>query len=278
MKEYMVKSGGEGFVGWRYFITLGIFMLLYIVGIMLPLEFTPHYHSLMSRVWNWTDILILLVALYYIARTRIFKWHQAVLALLLGLTCLVSLFRDPRTADIIVTCICVTTAFYAAFRLFELANVENASNHMGIAESVRYFALGAVIAMPLAFLNVLYFSFSREISVGNILSSAIFAWKPAIAEEVVFRFFGLAYAYHVLQGKAESRFFHVCIYILLVIPHELLHYPDLLIKSPGPAFVMCLLNGAFFGLPMALSMKRKNLQMAIGMHWFVDFARFACGF
>ena len=31
-------------------------------------------------------------------------------------------------------------------------------------------------------------------------------------------------------------------------------------------------------LPIALLMKKKNLQMAAGMHWFVDFVRFAVGF
>ncbi len=64
----------------------------------------------------------------------------------------------------------------------------------------------------------------------------------------------------------------------MIIPHELLHYPDLFIESPGLAVVMCILNGLLFGLPMALLMKRKNLQMAIGMHWFIDFARFVAGF
>ncbi len=70
----------------------------------------------------------------------------------------------------------------------------------------------------------------------------------------------------------------MCIYILLVIPHELLHYPDLFIESPGWAVVMSILGSVLFGLPMALLMKKKNLQMAIGMHWFIDFVRFFAGF
>lgn len=41
---------------------------------------------------------------------------------------------------------------------------------------------------------------------------------------------------------------------------------------------MCILNSVIFGLPMALMIKRKNLQMAIGMHWLIDFDRFAAGF
>ncbi len=103
--------------GCKYFISFGIFILLYIVGIILPLDATPHYYNLMSRIWNWTEILVLLLAVYYIARTKIFQWKQAAISLFLGIICLVSLFRDPRTADIIITSICVAAAFYAGCNL-----------------------------------------------------------------------------------------------------------------------------------------------------------------
>jgi hypothetical protein len=265
-------------VYWKCFISFGIFILLYIIGILLPIEATPHYHNYMSRIWNWTEILVLLLALYYIIKTKSFHWKQAVIAMLLGTICLVSLLRDPRTADIIITSVCVMVTFYAACRLYELADIENISIHTGITKSIWYFCLGAVIAIPLAFLNILYFSLSHQINIRNILSSAAFALKPAIAEEVIFRFFLLAYACCQLYGKVEKRFFNIYIYTLMIIPHELLHYPDLFIESPGLAVVMCILNGLLFGLPMALLMKRKNLQMAIGMHWFIDFARFVAGF
>ena len=266
------------FVGWRYCIFLGIFILLYIVGILLPLRFTPHYYTYMSRIWNWTEILIMLLALYYIVKTRIFKWRQAITAVLLGAVCLVSLFRDPRTADIIMTSICVMVTFYAACQLYEQANIDNASIHISLSGSIRYFVLGTFIAVPLAFLNVMYFSFSRQIHIHNLIHSAIFALKPAIAEEVIFRFFLLAYSYYILGDKVKKHFFHVFIYIILIVPHELLHYPDQFIKSPFFALGMCILNGLLFNLPMAILMKRKNLQMAIGMHWFIDFIRFAAGF
>ena len=249
-----MSSRIEKTVCWRCFIPVGCFAILYIVGIALPLEITGHYHNYMSRIWNWTEIAILLLSVYYIIKAKIFQWEQTAIALLLGMVCLVALFRDSRTADIIVTSICVMVSFYAACRLYELANVENTTIRAGVTESIRYFGLGAAISIPLAFLNVFYFSLSRQISVGNVVYSAAFAMKPAIAEEVGFRFF------------------------LLVIPYEMLHYPDLFVESPGWAMVMCILGAVIFGFPMALLMKRRNLQMAIGMHWLIDFVRFAAGF
>lgn len=141
-------------VGWKLSVFFGAFILLYTAGVVLPLEVTPHYHIFMSRIWNWTEILTLLLAVYYIIRTKVFQWKQAVIALSLGLICLVSLFRDPRTADIIVTSLCVAAAFYAACRPYELAGVENVSIHTGIVGSIRYFGLGAAVSVPLAVLNV----------------------------------------------------------------------------------------------------------------------------
>ena len=278
MKCRYVKLFKKYSVDWKYFIFWCMFTLLYVIGIIIPLEITPHYHNFQSRVWNWTEILILLLAVYYIIRAKSFQWKQAVIALLLGAICLFSLFRDPRTVDIIVTSVCVIVTFYAACRLYELADIENVSIHIGIVKSIRYFGLGAVISIPLAVLNVLYFSLSRQINMRNMLSSAVFALKPAIAEEVVFRFFLLSYVYYLFRGKAETRLKNVLIYILLIIPHELLHYPDLFVESPGWAVVMSIVGSIVFGLPMALLMKKKNLQMAIGMHWFIDFVRFAAGF
>ena len=61
----------------KYFISFGIFILLYVIGIMLPLDVTPHYYNFMSRIWNWTEILIILLAVYYIIRVGSFQWKQA---------------------------------------------------------------------------------------------------------------------------------------------------------------------------------------------------------
>lgn len=278
MRNHIAKIYKEYSDSWRYFISFGIFILLYVIGIMLPLDVTPHYHNFMSRIWNWTEILIILLAVYYIIRVGSFQWKQAAIAFFLGIICLVSLFRDNRTADILTTSVCVMVTFYAACMLYKLMDMENTSINAGITGSIKYFGLGAVISTPLAILNILYFSLSRCINVRNIPGSAIFALKPAIAEEVIFHFFLLAYVNYLLRGKADTRFKNLLIYILLIIPHEMLHYPNMFIKSPGLAVIMCIFNGVLFGFPMVLLMKKKNLQMAIGMHWFIDFTRFAAGF
>lgn len=260
------------------FIPFIVFLLLFILGISLPLHLTPHYGNYMSRIWNWTEVLIALTAIYYIIRNKTFNLKQMIISLFLGAVCLVALFRDPRYIDIIITSICVAVTFYGACRIFDQLDAENPSINIRIVDSIKYFALGAVISIPLALLNVLFFSLQGQINMENILYSAIFALKPAVSEEVVFRFFLLAFSYYLLHGKVTERFLSIYIYILIVIPHSLLHYPDLLLASPVNAILLLTLNSVIFGFPMALLMKQKNLQMAIGMHWFIDFIRFAAGF
>ncbi len=58
-----------------------------------------------SKSSHWTEMMILLLSVYCILKAKIFQWRQAVIVLFLGVVCLVSLFRNPRTADIIVTSI-----------------------------------------------------------------------------------------------------------------------------------------------------------------------------
>lgn len=105
MNSHIEKTTERYLVSLRYFVPVGIFTLLYIVGTLLPLEMTGHYHNYMSGVWNWTEMMILLLSVYCILKAKIFQWRQAVIVLFLGVVCLVSLFRNPRTADIIVTSI-----------------------------------------------------------------------------------------------------------------------------------------------------------------------------
>lgn len=260
------------------FIPFFIYILIFFIGISLPLDATPHYGNYTSRIWNWVEIAIALVAAYYIIRSKTFNFKQLSIALILGAVCLVALFRDPRYVDIIITSICVAVIFYGACRIFDESDVKNESIGIGVKNSIKYFALGAAISIPLALLNVFYFSLQGAINFENFLYSALFALKPAISEEVIFRYFMLALAYRLLKGREIGRLSSLYIYILMIIPHQMLHYPDMIITSPINAIIMIALNGIIFGLPMAILMKRKNLQMAMGMHWFIDFARFATGF
>jgi hypothetical protein len=65
---------------------------------------------------------------------------------------------------------------------------------------------------------------------------------------------------------------------LAVIPHSLLHLPDLFLENPGMALGLLAATSLLFGLPMAILQIRKNLESAIAFHWFIDFVRFLFGY
>lgn len=46
----MIKTGAKCSGMRKYFFSFGIFILLYVVGTVLPLEVTPHYYNAMARV------------------------------------------------------------------------------------------------------------------------------------------------------------------------------------------------------------------------------------
>lgn len=62
----MYGSGNGANPSNLYFTFWSVFALLYIVGIALPLEVTPHYYNRMPRIWNWTEVMIFFLAVYLV--------------------------------------------------------------------------------------------------------------------------------------------------------------------------------------------------------------------
>jgi hypothetical protein len=106
----------------------------------------------------------------------------------------------------------------------------------------------------------------------------IFNIEPGIAEEIIFRFFIINIIYELLKDKLSQKPLIIFIFIMGVLPHSLLHYPDLwLINIPGALFMMvstCIL----FGLPMAYLQCKRDMEAAVGFHWLIDALRFFGGF
>lgn len=62
--------------------------------------------------------------------------------------------------------------------------------------------------------------------------------------------------------------------VLLIIPHALLHLPDVFLSNPMEAVVSLIVLSVLFGLPMAMLQLKRDLVAAISLHWFIDFVRF----
>jgi hypothetical protein len=65
---------------------------------------------------------------------------------------------------------------------------------------------------------------------------------------------------------------------MAVVPHSLLHLPDLFLDNPLMAVAMLVATSLLFGLPMALLQVKRSFETAVAFHWFIDFIRFWFGY
>jgi hypothetical protein len=267
------------FSGWSGvgLMALG-FVCLYLVNYIVPLKNTNYT----TRIWDWTELALTAMALIVIAfqwraiRTRTI-WLGGALGLLSGLSYLVD---DSSLRGGLTEGIAVWFTFMAGTVLFQ-----NLKRHaiaafrppwIAMARSVGF---GILLGIPLAALNNLFFFLQNGTPrFHNIFVSAAEALSPGIHEEAVFRYFILAICFSLLQESPRPRLVMTAAIALAVVPHSLLHLPDLFLENSVMAVVMLVATSLLFGLPMALLQIKRSFEAAVAFHWFIDFVRFWFGY
>ena len=166
--------------------------------------------------------------------------------------------------------------FYAASMVFddELNEIKLIADRTRPSSAVYSVLIGVAIGIPLATVNLLGSVDLSRLALSNPLSSAVRALTPAISEEVVFRFFVYALCIYLVRGDLRSKKVRILCLVLLIIPHALLHLPDVFLSNPMEAVVSLISLSVLFGLPMAMLQLKRDLVAAISLHWFIDFVRF----
>ena len=96
------------------------------------------------------------------------------------------------------------------------------------------------------------------------------ALSPGISEEVIWHFFLLSFIVDLFKGSIPKNKLAVSLtYILNVVPHCLIHLPNVILE--WRYFSSCLHQ--LCGFQMVWLVKNKNLQDSIGFHWLVDMIR-----
>lgn len=150
---------------------------------------------------------------------------------------------------------------------------------MPLPHILRGLGFGIILAIPLAVINNLFFYLQNGAPrLQNILVSGAEALSPGIHEEAVFRYFVLAAGFTLLQGSARPRLAWTAAIVMAVVPHSLLHLPDLFIVNPWMAVGKLAATSLLFGLPMALLQVKRSYETAVAFHWLIDFARFFFGY
>lgn len=93
--------------------------------------------------------------------------------------------------------------------------------------------------------------------------------RAGIFEEIFFRLFFFALCVNLIKDKSLSKLQNLLCYLIMVIPHVLIHF-----NLQNFNIVGVIILSLLFGGPFALMQRKSNLVSAIGSHAFVDLVRF----
>jgi hypothetical protein len=265
--------------GWIYICLLILgFAILYTLNYLLPLD----SNSYTSRIWNWVEWAFSAGALLVTG----LRWRSiglgtiltgAVLGIISGLS---RGLHDHSLSSGSIEAAAVCLTFTAGTILFQRLDRDRVTAfHLPWVRITRNLGFGLLVSVPLAALNILFFFLQNGApQFQNLLTSAGEALSPGIHEEVVYRYFVLAVCFAFLQGSSRRRLAWTAAIILAVVPHSLLHLPDLFLENPLMGLGMLAATSLLFGLPMALLQVKRSFESAAAFHWFIDFARFLFGY
>ncbi len=269
----------KAFPGWAGvgLMALG-FAALYLLNFVVPLA----YGNYTTRIWDWTELALAVGALVVIAiRWRATRSTPVLAGAGLGFVSGISYFLDdPSLRGAVTEAVAVWLTFVAGTALFQdLKKNTVPAFRMPLPHILRRLGFGILLAIPLAVVNNLFFYLQNGAPrFQNILVSGAEALSPGIHEEAVFRYFVLAACFTLLQTSARPRLAWAAAIVMAVIPHSLLHLPDLFLANPWMAIGMLVATSLLFGLPMALLQVKRSYETAVAFHWFIDFVRFFFGY
>lgn len=135
------------------------------------------------------------------------------------------------------------------------------------------FLWACVLAVPPALLNILGDANASDMWIDRWWEP-LYALVPGIAEETLARLFLTSLCYALLRPATNDRPRRAIIVAVLIgaLTHSLAHLPTLKILSL--AGVTMSLAGLMYGIPMALLFIKRDMEHAVGYHFFIDFVRF----
>ncbi len=256
---------------------LAAFTAMFTLNFILPVKniiFINHFGDITARAGNWCYLLVCALASYYILKIRKFKLLDLNVGIALG--CIGWYIGYNGYISSITVFVC----YYSACQIFRKHSQENKYLDIDIKMVLKSLLLGIMLAIPFAIINVVVMNFLsgssfKNFSFGNVIPAAMNAIPPGISEEVIFRFFLLAFVTQVFKGNIpKDKFTTFLVYFLCIVPHNLIHYPAVFVNSPMVGVAVALFTALLYGIPMTWLVRNKNLHAATAFHWFIDFIRF----
>lgn len=253
------------------------YLMLFALNFFVPLEFgiLSRNQSYTGRMWRIGNLSLIVIAAYYIFKTKHFNWADLAVALVVGIVPFV-LEHDPLGA------LENTLCYYAACSIFRKCSYDKKVFNFNFGNTLKSFGFGILFGIPLAIVNVIIdgthgFLDPQIWNLSNIWN-ALLNSSGAMSEEITYHFLPLAMVVYWFGSKIPKRYkTQVPIYIFLILPHAMNHIATDFALNPTMAILDCIKEAIIFGIPFIWLMKNKGIQSNSMAHTIVVLLYRICG-
>lgn len=247
------------------------FLLLFIANLFVPVSGAINHTA---RMWLILDCCVIVISAGLLLRAGLPSKARLNLSLVYALLMFVA-YRGVSFSSV-KGFVSVFLCSLAAFRIFELAPDQaippiRAARFQSVLASLL---LGLGVGGALGTVNL--FLSGQPLRFHLTVDCFLTALSPAILEEICYRLLLYAFCLSLLGGEIRNRSEQFWCYFMMVVPHILLHTPDVFLQY---GVISGLINSAImtllFGLPFALLQRKRDLTTAMVAHGVVDLIRFA---
>ncbi len=271
----------EFYKKYKPYIFMATFILFYLMffalNFFVPLEFgiLSRNQSYTGRMWMIANLSLIVIATYYIFKTKHFNWADLAVSLILGI---VPFVLEHNPIALIENMFC----YYAACSIFRKCSYDKKVFNFNFGNTLKSFGFGILFGIPLAIVNVIIdgthgFLDPQIWNLSNIWN-ALLNSSGAMSKEITYHFLPLAMVVYWFGSKIPKSYkTQVPIYIFLILPHAMNHIATDFALNPTMAILDCIKEAVIFGIPFIWLMKNKGIQSNSMAHTIVVLLYRICG-
>lgn len=199
----------EFYKKYKPYIFMATFILFYLMffalNFFVPLEFgiLSRNQSYTGRMWMIANLSLIVIATYYIFKTKHFNWADLAVSLILGI---VPFVLEHNPIALIENMFC----YYAACSIFRKCSYDKKVFNFNFGNTLKSFGFGILFGIPLAIVNVIIdgthgFLDPQIWNLSNIWN-ALLNSSGAMSEEITYHFLPLAMVVYWFGSKIPKSY------------------------------------------------------------------------
>lgn len=255
----------------KIIIAFLVFFALFLANLFVPVFAGI---GVTSRMWLVLDVCVTAIAVVLLIKNGLPSNRRILLSCMFGLLMFVAYrgFNFSSVKGFLTTALCASASFSVFGKYPDNAvPVVKDERFLSVPASILIgFGVGGVLGVINLFLG------GQPLDFHFTLACVLTALSPAILEEVCYRLLIFAFCLYLLKGEVRSKSENFWCYFMMIIPHVMIHTPDVFLATDLISGVVnILILSLLFGLPFALLQRKRDLASAMIAHGTVDVIRFA---